>query len=208
MTHLFARMTRLMIRTESIDQAFNHFRAASAPLVRGQPGSLGILGAGNRESGSACAISFWETLEALERSNANPQVVEAMAGYARWMAGPFKIESYTVVSGTVPAPGLDHLVGTWLRTTSMQAAAGRLDDVLATYTEQLARAGASSPACVGTMLLSPRIGSSPFAIEFWTSRAAAVTWDAAVRLGDARLFRSGNVEHPPVRDILDVFGHY
>src|SRR5688572_30480970 len=99
MSQPLARIVSMMLQPESIDFAFDHFRHVSAPLVRGQVGSLGIIGAGNRETGFGCAISFWDARDALERSNANPQVVEAMGGYARWMAGPFRVESYSVISG-------------------------------------------------------------------------------------------------------------
>lgn len=208
MSRAYARMTSMVIQLDSIAPAFSHFRDVSAPLVRGQAGSLGIFGAGNRESGYACAISFWETLESLEHSNGNPQVVEAMAGYASWMAGPFKVESYTVVSGSVPEAGPDNLGGVSLRMTSALTSPDRIADVLASYEARLSQASASSEACFGTLLLSPQIGSRALAFEFWSSRAAASAWDARAKLDDQRLFRAGSVEEPPVRDILEVFGHY
>lgn len=197
----------MQLQREAMDLAFDYFRDVSAPLVRAQGGSLAILGAGNRESGFGCAISFWETRESLERSNANPKVVEAMGGYARWMAGPFKVESYAVVSGTISAFGPDDLRGDWLRLTSVMAPPETLTDVLAGYETRLVDAAASR-ACVGTLLLSPQIGSRVLAIELWSSHAALGSWDAKAKLDDQRLFRSGSVDQPPERDTLEVFGRY
>ena len=198
----------MQLQPEAIDLAFDHFRGVSAPLVRVQAGSLAILGAGNRESGFGCAISFWETRDSLERSNANPQVVEAMGAYAKWMAGPFKVESYTVVSGTIPESRPDNLRGNWLRTTSVLTLPERLDDVLTVYAARLANARTASPACFGTLLLSPQIGFRALAIELWSSRSALTAWDGSAKLDDQRLFRAGGVEEPPARDTLEVFGLY
>ena len=204
----FARMTSMVLQTESIDLAFDHFREASAPAVREQIGSLGILGAGNRENGFSCAISFWETMESLERSNGNPRVVEAMSGYAKWMAGPFKVESFNVVSGTVPEIETDRVVGSLVRMTTVLPPAGQLDAVLAIYAERLERAATASPACFATLLLAPQIGPHVLALELWSSRPAVSTFDAKAKLDDQRLFRERRVAEAPVRDTLDIFGIY
>lgn len=206
MSRPLARMVSMMLQTESMDLAFKHFREASAPAVRAQPGSLVILGAGNPKTGFGCAISFWDTLESLERSNGNPKVVEAMSGYAQWMAGPFRVESYTVVSGTYPDP--DHSPPAWLRMTTATAAPGQLDALLTAYAERLEAARARSAACTWTTLLAPQIGSRMLAVEHWTSLAALNAWDAVAKDADQRLFRSGSVEFPPERDRLDVYEVY
>jgi len=208
MLRALARIVSMTLRPESIDDAFDHFRNASAPLVRAQFGSLGILGAGNRESGFSFAISFWETRGDLERSNANPAVVEAMGGYAQWMAGPFLVESYTVMSGGLPEADAGDVRGRWLRTTSVAAPTERLEDVTAMFEERLEGARAASPACAGTLLLEPHIGQSVLALEFWSSRFALASWDAVAKIEDQRLFRAGSVDQPPVRDTLEVFGQY
>ncbi len=198
----------MQLQHESVDAAFTYFQEASAPLVRAQAGSLGILGAGNRASGFGCAISFWETREDLERSNANPRVVEAMGGYAKWMAGPFLVESYGIVSGALPDAEPDTMRGTWLRTTSVVTPPERLDELAAVFEARLGNARAISSACNGTLLLSPLIGSRMLAIEFWSSHGPLKLWDAASQREDQRMFREGIVGQPPVRDTLEVFGSY
>lgn len=209
MSQPLARIVSMLLQPESIELAFDHFRDVSAPLVRVQIGSLGIIGAGNRETGFGCAISFWDTPQSLERSNAEPKVVEAMGGYAKWMAGPFRVESHTVVSGEPPEPDADNIRGTWLRTTSVLAASPQqLDELLAVYAERLAGARSSSPACIGAFLLSSHIGTRILAVEHWTSQTALNAWDVAAKSDDQRLFRAGNVPEPPVRDRLEVFGLY
>ncbi|HYI15271.1 MAG TPA: antibiotic biosynthesis monooxygenase [Thermomicrobiales bacterium] len=208
MSQPLARITSMMLQPESIDLAFDHFRNASAPLVRVQAGSLGIIGAGNRETGFGCAISFWDTRESLERSNAEPKVVEAMGGYAKWMAGPFRVESYTVHNGEPPEPNDAHRRGTWLRTTWVLTSPERRDDALSVYEARLEAARSSSPACVGTQLLAPQIGSRILAIEHWTSLSALNAWNAEASVEDQRLFRAGRVDESPERDTLEVFGLY
>ncbi len=204
----FARIVSMHLLRESLDSAFDYFRDVSSPLIREQPGSIGILGAGNGESGLSCSISFWDDLDSLERSNSLPRVVDAMGGYAKWMAGAFRVESYSVVQGSVPEPQPDTLPGNWMRMTSVAIAPERLDEVLATYESRLAAAHLSSSAITHSMLLAPQIGSRVLAIEFWTSRTALGSWDAAAKLEDQRLFRLRTVEQPPERDLFEVFGYY
>jgi hypothetical protein len=206
MPRTFARMTSMYLQIESMGLAFDHFRDASAPAVREQPESLSIIGAGNGETGFSCAISFWESLDALERSNGNPRVVEAMGGYGKWMAGPFRVESYTVVSGTYPDPAAEQPSDAWLRITTVTAAQGQLDAVISAYAERLTNAESTSPACTWTSLLAPQIGARLLAIEHWTSLAALNAWDVTAKDADQRLFRFGSIETPPERDRLTVFG--
>ncbi|MGH9173620.1 MAG: hypothetical protein ACRD1H_04655, partial [Vicinamibacterales bacterium] len=132
---LYARIVSMQLRLDGMDDAFAYFRNVSTPLVRDQPGSLGILGAGNRETGSAWAISFWSSAEDLERSNGNPQVVAAMTGYAQWMTGPFVVASYDVASGSPPSPAT---TARWLRTTTMLPLPAHFDETIANVRERLA----------------------------------------------------------------------
>jgi hypothetical protein len=208
MSQPLARMVSMSLQPEAVDLAFEHFQNVSAPLVRVQAGSLGIVGAGNRETGFGCAISFWDTPESLERSNAEPRVVEAMGGYAKWMAGPFRVESYSVVSGEPPVPDRDSLQCGWLRTTSALTSPERLDELVSVYEARLAAARSSLPACTGAILLAPHIGSRILAIEHWATLTALNAWDANARIDDQRLFRAGSVPESPVRDRLEVFGLY
>lgn len=57
----YARIVHIRFRPETVDEALGRFRVDSTPLVRKQPGSLGIVGAASRETGSCYAISFWDT---------------------------------------------------------------------------------------------------------------------------------------------------
>ena len=188
--------------------AFDHFRNASAPRVVEQAGSLGIIGAGSQQSGFGCAISFWESLDALERSNGVPAVVEAMSGYAQWMASPFKVESYTVVNGEIPAPSPDNLIGTWMRTTTVAPAPNRHGEVEAIYAERLTTTQATNRECFGTFLLALQVGSSLLAIELWNERTALTDWDRSAEVRDQRLFRASAVNQPPLRGTLEIFGLY
>jgi hypothetical protein len=201
-------MTSMTFQPGSVEFAFNHFRNASAPRVVEQPGSLGILGAGIRQTGYGCAISFWESRDALERSNGVPSVIEAMSGYGKWMASPFKVESYTVVSGEIPVPGPDNLIGTWMRATIIAPVPNSHDKVEAIYAERLSTTRATNPECFGAFLLALQVGSGLLAIELWNDHSALADWDSSAKVRDQRLFRAGTVDRPPLREALEIFGLY
>ena len=200
---VYARIVSMQLRLDGMDAAFAYYRDISTPLVRGQPGSLGVLGAGNRESGSALALSFWSSQEDLERSNGNPAVVAAMTGYAQWMAGPFVVASYDVASGTPPPPAT---AARWLRATTMLSLPARLEETIATVRNRLQELESIASACQGTMLLTPHIGERVIALEFWSSQAALAASNKRADDQERRLWRAGLLERPPEREALEIFG--
>lgn len=204
--HAYARIVSIRFRPETIDLARDRFRDVSAPLVRVQEGSLGILGAADRASGRTYAISFWRTSDDLERSNANPQVVEALTGYAAWMTSPFAVESFAVVSGALPAAGRS--VAESARLTAVSAGPDTIDDVIATFDRRLARVEASFPECAGSVILRQLVGFRGIAVELWTSRDALVESDLDAQLEERRMVRDGILPGPITHDLLEVFGRY
>jgi hypothetical protein len=203
----FARIVNLKLRPETVDLALARFRDVSTPLVRAQSGSLGILGAADRASGNAYAISCWQSLADLERSNANPAVVEALAGYGAWMAGPITVESFDVIADTLPAPA-PASGGEWARMTSLVTQPGSEQAALAACWERLERMRAASPACTGTLLLAQHIGQRIIAFELWSARKALAATEAEANYHDQRAWRTGALQEPPAREVLDVFGRY
>lgn len=192
----------------TIEPAFDRFSTVSAPLVRIQPGSIGILGAARREPPHGYAISFWETREALERSNANPRVVEAMMGYAEWMAGGFWVESFDIVSGRLPDPwpAAGRSSDERARMTAVVPRRGMVDEVVGAYRDYLGQLEKAF-SCIGTLLLMPLIGQRIIALELRSSMPP--TRSAVVApFQDRAAWHNGPLESVPVREILEVFGRY
>ena len=203
-----ARIVSMALKPGTIEPAFDRFSTISTPLVRVQPGSIGILGLARRESPFGYAISFWESRQALERSNANPKVVEAMMGYADWMAGPFSVESYDIVAGRVPEPrpAPERTSTERARMTIAIPRRGHTNEVIASYRVYLTQLD-DQPGCIGTLLLTPLIGQRIIAIELWSSAPPLRSGPTAPYL-DRAAWTGGPLESQPVREILEVFGRF
>ena len=158
----YVRVTTLRVRPEAARLALDRFFAMSAPLVTRLPGAIGIVSGGSLETGSGIAFSFWESLEALERSSGDPQLVDALAGYASWMAGPFAVESYTLVRGTPLVDSSDQERAA--RILSVVTDPGDVDLALDAFDAWLARSEAS-PDCVTALLLKPLMGTRVIGVE-------------------------------------------
>jgi hypothetical protein len=204
--HPFARIVSIRFRPETIDLAMDRFRDSSTPLVRAQTGSLGIIGAVDRGSGRAYAISFWRTREDLEQSNANPRVVDAMTGYAEWMAGPFAVESFAVVCGALP----DHVPGSveYARMTSLVATPESREESLAVLQRRLVSTEDASPECTGILLMTQMVGQRIITFELWSSSEALETSDPDALLEERRLVRDGVLPVPITHELLQVMGRF
>jgi hypothetical protein len=205
-TGLFARLVSIRFRPDSLDDAMERFRTVSGPLVRVQTGSLGIMGFANRVNCSVFALSIWQTQEALQNSNANPDVIQALADYSSWMAGPFVVESYRVVRGGIPAPGTATNCDVRMRIVSASISPERLNSAIAMVSDRLDEAFAMSRWCVGSLLLSPMVGNKVIAVEYWTNPAAAAASEARVQALDQKLRRSNLFQGPIQRELTDLFG--
>lgn len=207
-SHGFARIVSMSLRPGTIDPAFDRFRVVSTPLVRVQPGSIGILGAARREPPHGYAISFWESREHLELSNANPRVVEAMMGYAGWMDGPFSVGSFDIVAGAPPPPWPETgpIGDERARMTTAVPRRGCLDAVVDAYRDYLARLE-GTPGCIGTLLLTPHVGERVIAIELWSSMPPMPSVVGAPFL-DRAAWNGGPLENAPTREMLEILGRY
>jgi len=170
-------VTTLRVRPEASRLALDRFLSLSSPVVSQLPGAIAIVGGGNLETGAGIAFSFWDSLEALERSSGDPDTVDILAGYAAWMAGPYTVESFVLVRGdpVLPAGGSERVA----RVFSIIADAGDVELALDTLDEWLAQSEAQR-GCDATLLLSPLMGTRVVAVEIWRSARAISATDARV----------------------------
>jgi hypothetical protein len=204
----YARIVSLRFRPETLDTAMAYFRDVSTPLVRMQPGSISIFGAANSETGNTFAISFWESLESLEASNAHPDVVDALMGYAQWIESSFIVEAFDVVHGPIPHPAPVAESGEWVRAIQAVPHPGSEADVVSALRQRLEQVESGASACTSTLLLVQRVGRRVIALEFWTDERALLATESRAQTFDARLWRGGTLTSPVTRDILRVNGRY
>ena len=93
---MFARVTTTQGAPEQFDQAVRYIQEQVIPSVRGIPGLKGAYWLGDRQTGKGLAITLWESVEAMQASEAmanqvRTQAVQAVAGTVQ------SVERYEVV---------------------------------------------------------------------------------------------------------------
>ncbi len=97
---MHARVTRIEGSPSELDEMTRQFEERTAPVLADLDGFKGYVLFGDRESGRAMAITWWESEEALLASeDAAAQERERAAAIAQAESGP-AVERYEVVSSS------------------------------------------------------------------------------------------------------------
>ena len=97
---MHARVTRLEASADALDEMTRQFEQHTVPVLEDLDGYQGYALLGDRETGLAMAITYWESEEALRASeDAVKQERERAAETAQAASGP-TVERYEVVSSS------------------------------------------------------------------------------------------------------------
>ncbi len=98
---MHARVTRLEASADALDEMTRQFEQHTVPVLEGLDGYKGYALLGDRGSGLAMAVTYWESEEALRASeDAVKQERERAAETAGAASGP-TVERYEVVSSSL-----------------------------------------------------------------------------------------------------------
>lgn len=97
---MHARVTRIEASAELLDEMARQFEQQTVPVLEGLDGYKGYALLGDRGTGLAMAVTYWESEEALRASeDAVKQERERAAQTAQAASGP-TVERYEVVSAS------------------------------------------------------------------------------------------------------------
>ncbi|MFP5361355.1 MAG: antibiotic biosynthesis monooxygenase [Thermoleophilia bacterium] len=97
---MHARVTRIKAAADLLDEMVRQFEQQTVPVLEGLDGYTGYVLLGDRASGVAMAITYWESEEALRASeDAVKQERERAARSGGAAAGP-TVERYEVASAS------------------------------------------------------------------------------------------------------------
>ena len=97
---MHARITRLEASAEGLDEMTRQFEERTVPVLESLDGYTGYVLLGDRGSGLAMAVTYWESEEAMRASeDAVTDERERAAETAEAAAGP-TVERYEVVSAS------------------------------------------------------------------------------------------------------------
>ncbi len=89
----------------------------------------------------------------------------------------------------------------------MTAREGSIGGAIAAVQDHLPRLEAGFSAYAGALLMVPHIGQRIVSFELWSSPSALAASEANVRAQDQHLSRSGMLEVPPRREVLEISGY-
>ncbi len=93
---MFARILRMKIKIDKIDEAANLFKKSVIPLCKKQPGFEGAYYMTDPKTGEGAAITLWENEEAMLASEKNRFFQEQVAKFVEFFAIPPIREAYEV----------------------------------------------------------------------------------------------------------------
>jgi hypothetical protein len=205
---MHSRVVEILFQPDKVQPVIERFRATSIGLIAAIPGARGFMGSLSRETGRTYTVSFWDTSEQRDASALDPAIIENLAGYASWMAGPFTrdscdvpVFSFVAIDPADPYPpefvaaasGLAVPQG-WLETLAL----------LADRTSEIATATGSRGACVMTNPTSGRI----LRMQLWDTLPAAQAARDRMAVDDLDLRHEGQLTGAPVYDVHEVAGRW
>ena len=95
---MHARITRIEASADLLDEMAGQFHEHSVPVLEGLDGYKGYALLGDRQNGTAMAITYWESEEAMQASEeATARERERAADTAKASSGP-QVERFEVIS--------------------------------------------------------------------------------------------------------------
>ncbi|HSI81180.1 MAG TPA: antibiotic biosynthesis monooxygenase [Solirubrobacterales bacterium] len=94
----YARVTRIEADADQLDEMASQFEEQTVPLIQGLDGYRGYALLGDRGSGAAMAITYWESEDAMRASEDAVKPERDRAVEAGQASGPPSVERYEVVS--------------------------------------------------------------------------------------------------------------
>jgi heme-degrading monooxygenase HmoA len=94
---MHARMTRFEAAPEQLDDMAAHFEQHSLPTVQGLDGFEGYTLLGDRSGGSAIAITYWASEDALQASEEVGQQARQQAAQAAGVQTAASVERFEVL---------------------------------------------------------------------------------------------------------------
>lgn len=99
---MFARVIRIQIQKNKLDQAVSTFRDSVLPVARRQPGFRGATLLTDRATGGAISVTLWETEAALEEGERTGYVQEQLAKFAPIFSAPPEKHVFAVAVNASP----------------------------------------------------------------------------------------------------------
>lgn len=95
---MHARVTRLDASAERLDAMSNEFEEKTVPVLRGLDGYQGYVLLGDRESGGAIAVTYWDSEDAMKLSEDAVKAERQRAAEAAEVRDEPSVERYEVLS--------------------------------------------------------------------------------------------------------------
>jgi hypothetical protein len=205
---MHARIVEILFQPDKVQPVIERFRATSIGLIAATTGARGFMGSLSRETGRTYTVSFWETAEQRDASAFDPAIIENLAGYAGWMAGPFTRDSCDVeLLSFVPIDPADPYPPEFIAAASGLAVPQGWHETLALLSERTSETAAATGfrgACVMTNPTSGRI----LRMQLWDTLPAAQAALERMTVGDLELRHEGQLTGVPVYDVHEVAGRW
>jgi hypothetical protein len=183
-----ARVVRLKGEPVNTDKAIRQWTSEILPLLKKQDGFRGVTLVGNRQSGDALSVTYWESEQAMK--NAHPKVrpqAETIWGQTGGKIVDDDEYEVAVLERIQPAKA-----GVFVRVTTVHADAAKHAEGIANFKEKILPAIRKQAGARTALLLVNRKTGRTFSASGWDTRQALEQSEAAIAgLRDEAIKRIG-----------------
>jgi heme-degrading monooxygenase HmoA len=128
---MYGRLTRIKGSPDGLEESVRTFEKDVATPVRAEPGFRGLALMGNRQTGDAITIAYWEDRAAMEASA--EKMKQIRAAHAAASGGKTTITSVETGEIVSMERAGDPSAGTFARINTLDAKPDQIDAAIATY---------------------------------------------------------------------------
>ena len=163
---MYARVTRIKGDPAKIDEVVEQTKTELIPVFKQQPGYLGVISVGNRETGEGATATYWDSMENLKASE--PAIFAARDKFAA--AGAGEIVSFHRCEIPVSDRRADPKAGTHLRIAILTGFdSSTVDKVIERHRSVVAPAVMQQPGALASVLMIDRENNIGFATSSFES---------------------------------------
>ena len=173
---MYGRVIRMKGDPARTDEDLKLWTQNILPLIKKQKGFAGVSLMGNRKTGDALSVAYWETEQDMKeaRAKVRPEADKVMQPVGRSILEENECE--VVVQERFKPPK----TGTWARVSTIEADPARVNDAISDYKAKAVPTVQKQPGARAAILLVDRKGGKSFSGTIWDTEKDLQNSEAAV----------------------------
>jgi heme-degrading monooxygenase HmoA len=197
---MYGRVVRLKGDPTKTDEAVRTWTQQTLPLIKKQKGFAGVSLMGNRKTGDALSVTYWETEQAMK--DARPQIRPTAEKVLGQVGGRIIEEDECEVA--VQARFEPPKSGVWARVTTIEGDPAKTNQGISDYKARVVPVIQKQPGGRAAVLLVNRKAGKSFSGTLWSTEKDLQNSEAVVSSLRREVAEKAGAKNPKV-EVFEVF---